>query len=71
LLLESGALINAEDGGLGSALQVAVQFLSEDMVRILLENGADVNTWRDDSVAPLYTAAMGCSAETVWSGGRY
>jgi hypothetical protein len=59
LLLEAGADVNAEGGGLyGSALQAASARGHEQVVRLLLDHGADVNAQGGEHYSSTLQAAL-------------
>lgn len=59
-LLASGANTNYRDQADFTALHYAVQSAFEDIVRVLIENGADVNAQDTDTAStPLHLAATG------------
>ncbi|KAF6791063.1 hypothetical protein CSOJ01_14421 [Colletotrichum sojae] len=57
LLLEKGAVANAEGGDFGNALQAATIGGHQEIVQLLLENGADVNAQGGHYSNALYAAS--------------
>lgn len=65
MLLDSGANVNVKEhsheGGFGGwgwyPLHLALRNEDRDMIRLLIDHGADVNAVRTDGWTPLYTAA--------------
>jgi ankyrin repeat protein len=52
MLLERGAVIDAQHYGGWTALHVAIELGSTQAVQLLLEHGADVNVCNDDGHTP-------------------
>lgn len=50
--------MNAKDNSGNTALHVAAESGEEDVAKILIENGADVNFKNDFKETPLHIAAM-------------
>ncbi|KAK4220779.1 hypothetical protein QBC38DRAFT_493467 [Podospora fimiseda] len=46
-MLDKGADVNAQGGGYGNALQAASSGGHQEIVKLLLDKGADVSTQRD------------------------
>ena len=64
--LNSGALVDSKEGTKGSTpLMFAAQFGYEDIVRLLVDKGADVNAKNNSSLTPLMSAAYGGQIENV------
>lgn len=65
-LIEYGADVNAEGGEYGTALIAAAQEPHKAVVKLLLENGADVNLCSSgENLNALYAAASSGHGEVV------
>ena len=59
LLIEHGAMVNAQVGPGLTPLYNAALIGQDEVVRLLIENGADPSISTDSGVSPLYVAAQG------------
>ncbi|KAJ8674380.1 hypothetical protein QAD02_005642 [Eretmocerus hayati] len=64
-LIESGAVVNAKNAELVTALHLASQKGNEEMVKLLLMNGADINAPDTQSKTPLHYATKNSHLETI------
>ena len=62
LLIAAGANVNAESGGY-SVLNIAAQDSSADVLKLLLDRGADPNHAEPRGTTAIYWAALNCDVE--------
>lgn len=65
MFLDLGGIINRKGGMKKTALLLACEQEEPEVVRLLLQNGADVNVWDEDGNTPLHIATLYSSKETV------